>query len=246
MSKKRSGVASSPGNGKTKKAKTAIGALDTFFTSPSKKSSDLSGASTSKVLHDSPPASQSKGRGLFPDEPIILDDDDDLYEDREVPPVTVADGDSPFAETDTGAIKLPMSASGSGSKTNTFQSRNKIEAQPSSEPRDAFPDLTVDPLVFQVPLPWTAQAAPYSFLSRVLAMLSQTRSRILMLNILTNALRMLILHDANSIVPSMYMISNSLAPPYVPVELGLGPMIIIKALQAVSGLSAAALRKVRA
>ncbi|KAF8331870.1 DNA ligase [Cantharellus anzutake] len=107
-----------------------------------------------------------------------------------------------------------------------------------------MPDLSLDPLLFQIPLhPWITKTAPYAFLSHVLVLLSQTKSRTLILNTLTNALRVLIVHDSDSIIPSMYMISNTLAPPYIPIELGLGPAVISRALQAVSGLSAAALRK---
>jgi DNA ligase-1 len=78
----------------------------------------------------------------------------------------------------------------------------------------------------------------------VLHQLSQTKSRILLVNTLTNALRLFIAHDPASIIPSLYIISNSLAPSYIPVELGLGPSVLSKALQSVSGLKSAALRKV--
>src|SRR5258707_4015975 len=236
MSKKRPGVTSTSRNDQTKKLKTAKGTLDSFFSSPNKSKSEPSRSSTSP---------RSRGKGLFRDDPLILDDDDDIH-DTEAPPAVVIGDDTPFAKVDTGDAKRLVSASGSGSKI-SFPSLSAVESHSSlsGEPPGAFPDLGVDPLEFQVPShPWTAKTAPYSFLSHVLEMLSQTRSLSLMLNTLTNALRVLILHDTNSIVPSMYMISNSLAPSYVPAELGLGPMIITKALQAVSGLSGAALRKV--
>ena len=225
MSKKRPGVTSTSRNDQTKKLKTAKGTLDSFFSSPNKSKSEPSRSSTSP---------RSRGKGLFRDDPLILDDDDDIH-DTEAPPAVVIGDDTPFAKVDTGDAKRLVSASGSGSKI-SFPSLSAVESHSSlsGEPPGAFPDLGVDPLEFQVPShPWTAKTAPYSFLSHVLEMLSQTRSRILMLNTLTNALRVLILHD-----------TNSLAPSYVSAELGLGPMIITKALQAVSGLSGAALRKV--
>ena len=49
--------------------------------------------------------------------------------------------------------------------------------------------------------------------------------------------------DPPSLLPALYLLSNSLAPPYIPIELGLGPSIISKAIQQVSGLSAAALKR---
>ena len=56
-------------------------------------------------------------------------------------------------------------------------------------------------------------------------------------------LRVLLRHDSQSVLPALYLMSNSLTPPYLPLELGLGPSIISKAVQHVSGLSSAALRK---
>ncbi|KAH9986545.1 ATP-dependent DNA ligase [Russula compacta] len=89
----------------------------------------------------------------------------------------------------------------------------------------------------------TNQQAPYSFLVHALCALSATRSRIAILNILTNALRALGRYHPPSLLPSLYLLSTSLAPPYVPVELGLGPSIISKAIQHVSGITPAALKR---
>lgn len=94
------------------------------------------------------------------------------------------------------------------------------------------------------PCPWHAiSSAPYSFLAHTLASLSETRSRIAILNILTNSLRILSQYDPPSLLPSIYLLSNSLSPPYDPLELNLGPSIISRAIQNVSGLTPAALKK---
>lgn len=76
-----------------------------------------------------------------------------------------------------------------------------------------------------------------------LSTLSNTRSRITIINTLTNYLRCIISRHPSSLVPSLYLVTNSLAPSYLAVELGLGPSVITKALRQVSGLSAAALSK---
>ncbi|RDB24765.1 DNA ligase 3 [Hypsizygus marmoreus] len=107
-----------------------------------------------------------------------------------------------------------------------------------------YDDLTLDPVVYDTIIrPWPSATLPYSFLAHTLATLAQTRSRILIQNTLTNSLRTIILHDSASLLPALYLLSNTLAPPYSPVELGLGPSIISRAIQHVSGLSAHALKK---
>ncbi|KAI0775738.1 ATP-dependent DNA ligase [Trametes elegans] len=84
---------------------------------------------------------------------------------------------------------------------------------------------------------------PYSFLAHTLATLSGTRSRIAKLDTLTNALRTICRQNPPSLLPALYLLSNNLSPPYSPIELGLGPSIISKAIQHVSGLSSAALKR---
>lgn len=91
--------------------------------------------------------------------------------------------------------------------------------------------------------PWPTASAPYSFLAHALATLSATRSRIAILNTLTNTFRTIIRHHPASLRASLYLLSNSLSPPYSPTELGLGPTIISKAIQDVSGLTPAALKR---
>jgi DNA ligase-1 len=109
-----------------------------------------------------------------------------------------------------------------------------------------YDSLSQDPLLLNVDVcPWRpANApAPYSFLAHALDELSRTRSRIAILNILTNALCIIIQHDPDAILSAMYLLSNSLSPPYLPIELGLGGSIITKAIQHVSGLTGPALRR---
>ncbi|KAG6920279.1 hypothetical protein DXG01_005048 [Tephrocybe rancida] len=54
---------------------------------------------------------------------------------------------------------------------------------------------------------------------------------------------MIIRYDPTSLLPAMYLLSNTLAPPYSSLELGLGPSIISRSIQHVSGLTPSALKR---
>lgn len=109
---------------------------------------------------------------------------------------------------------------------------------PAYSPLD-LDSITYDPASQSLP----ASSVPYSFLTHAFVTLSQTRSRIQIVNILTNTLRTIIRHHPQSLLPSLYLLSNLLAPAYNSVELGLGPSIISRAIRNISGLSAAALKR---
>lgn len=117
--------------------------------------------------------------------------------------------------------------------------KNDITPLPNYQP------LGVDPCVYDVQeSPWPAnEPAPYSFLVHALATLSGTRSRTIILNTLTNTLRTLLNWHRPSLLPSLYLLSNCLSPPYSPVELGIGSSVISKAIQHISGLTSSALRR---
>ncbi|KAF9454008.1 ATP-dependent DNA ligase [Macrolepiota fuliginosa MF-IS2] len=107
-----------------------------------------------------------------------------------------------------------------------------------------FISLDVDPVYYRAEeQPWLGNGAPYAFLAYALSTLSQTRSRITILNTLTNCLCTIISKHTESLLPSLYLLSNTLAPPYVNIELGLGPSIISRSIQNVSGITPATLRR---
>ncbi|KAL1939770.1 hypothetical protein VTO73DRAFT_9470 [Trametes versicolor] len=116
-------------------------------------------------------------------------------------------------------------------------------AKPSAMP--SYNPLDVDSPSYRLDCAaWPPNApVPYSFLTHALATLSGTRSRIAKLDTLTNALRTISHQHPPSLLPALYLLSNTLSPPYSPIELGLGPSIISKAIQHVSGLSSAALKR---
>ncbi|KAH8828249.1 DNA ligase [Flagelloscypha sp. PMI_526] len=109
----------------------------------------------------------------------------------------------------------------------------------------AFPLLSTDPAQFDVLSIGVApnRPIPYSFLTHTLLSLSNTRSRTAILNILVNTFRAIILLDSTSLLHSIYLLTNTLGPSYNGIELGIGGSLLSAAIQSVSGLSPASLRK---
>lgn len=107
-----------------------------------------------------------------------------------------------------------------------------------------FSPLDVDPALYKPESqPASSGKAPYALLTLAFVALSQTKSRITILNILTNVLRTIILKYPSSLLPGVYLLSNSLTPQFLSVELGLGSSVISRSIQQISGLSSVALRK---
>lgn len=165
--------------------------------------------------------------------------------------ISGASGKIPVSNAGT-VVGEPDDGNGASSKALLVQTpdkqadRNPFEkGLPSSTQIPSYPELSVDPLRFDVEKrPWPPSArAPYSFLAHALNSVSSTRSRILILNVLTNTLRSIIKHDHASLVHALYLLSNTLSPPYVSAELSLGPSIISRAIQHVSGLTPVALKR---
>jgi DNA ligase N terminus len=231
MSSKKRSAPSTPTSAKSKKLKASGTTLDAFFKSPRSLGS--------KIEDTSGPGTVSGGSR---DQPFVVEDEDG--------PIRLA---TPVATNNSSVLHQTNLAPGSMTPSRTrnttpafaFGSPSKFPSSGDETPPE-YPDLGADPLLFSTgSCPWpSSKPAPYSFLAHVLHQLSQTKSRILLLNILTNALRFFIAHDTASITPSLYITSNSLAPSYVPTELGLGPSVLSKALQSVSGLKSSALRTV--
>ncbi|EMD00004.1 hypothetical protein BAUCODRAFT_63974 [Baudoinia panamericana UAMH 10762] len=69
-----------------------------------------------------------------------------------------------------------------------------------------------------------------------------TQSRIKIVDTLVNLLRTIIEGDPESLLPAVWLATNSIAPPYIDIELGLGGSAISKALKKVCGLDNAALK----
>ncbi|KAE9411237.1 ATP-dependent DNA ligase [Gymnopus androsaceus JB14] len=121
----------------------------------------------------------------------------------------------------------------------------QTQHEPGETSAPQYTSLAVDPISFD---PQTAYVPHsngilYSFLAHALSTVSGTRSRIAILDTLTNYFRTVIVHHPQSLLPSLYLLSNTLSPPYSVLELNIGPSIISHAIQQVSGLSSASLKK---
>ncbi|KIJ67942.1 hypothetical protein HYDPIDRAFT_25397 [Hydnomerulius pinastri MD-312] len=179
--------------------------------------------------------------------PIELDSDDHIAEANGNPQGDLAGGpsgltpDVPFgASSGQRGIPLPIK-----NKNGVLKFGASVLDTKDESPLVDYSPVTVDPLIYPVSnLPWPALSpAPYAFLVNTLVALSETRSRIAIVNALTNTLRCFLLHHPASLLPALYLLSNSLSPPYSPVELGIGGSVISKAVQQISGLTPAALRR---
>ncbi|KAK7202946.1 putative DNA ligase I [Myxozyma melibiosi] len=87
-----------------------------------------------------------------------------------------------------------------------------------------------------------SKSSPYALLSRLFVQLTSTRSRLKILNILTNYLRLLLALDKDSLLPSIWLCTNSLGPQYDSPDLGIGWSLVTKCLRNVSGISPASLK----
>ncbi|KOS17936.1 DNA ligase 3 [Escovopsis weberi] len=102
------------------------------------------------------------------------------------------------------------------------------------------PPLTFDPskYVAQLRENWASESgdASYALLVRCFVLVSATTSRIKIVDTLVNCLRVLIESDPSSLLPAVWLATNSISPSYISLELGLGGSAISKALRQVCGL----------
>ncbi|KAI1659495.1 ATP-dependent DNA ligase [Daldinia decipiens] len=106
-------------------------------------------------------------------------------------------------------------------------------------PFDESP-LTFDPSKYipQLQEHWASDGgnASYALLTRCFVLINSTSSRIKIVDTLVNCLRVLIEGDSESLLPAVWLSTNSISPPYISLELGLGGSAISKALKNVCGL----------
>ncbi|KAH8174794.1 ATP dependent DNA ligase domain-containing protein [Sarocladium implicatum] len=133
-------------------------------------------------------------------------------------------------------------------KTLTLQSAgNSDDTTTSGIPLDETP-LTFDPAryVAELKTHWASEGgdASYALLTRCFVLASATNSRIKIVDTMTNCLRLLIEGDPSSLLPAVWLATNSISPPYISLELGLGGSAISKALRQVCGLDNRALKSI--
>jgi DNA ligase 1 len=112
-------------------------------------------------------------------------------------------------------------------------------------PFDQSP-LTFDPSQYipELQKHWAADGgdASYALLTRCFVLVNSTQSRIKIVDTLVNCLRTLIEGDPDSLLPAVWLTTNSISPPYIDLELGLGGSAISKGLKKVCGLDSAGLK----
>ncbi|PGG99775.1 DNA ligase 1 [Blastomyces parvus] len=119
-------------------------------------------------------------------------------------------------------------------------SSNDEDTISQSIPFDQSP-LTFDPsdYIDRLLTHWEVDGghAPYAILTRAFVLVNNTQSRNKIVDSLVNFLRVIIEADPNSLAPAVWLATNAIAPPYVPLELGLGGSAISKALKNAYGLN---------
>ncbi|KAL6870319.1 ATP-dependent DNA ligase [Trichoderma novae-zelandiae] len=133
-------------------------------------------------------------------------------------------------------------------KTLSLQSTGMVDdAVTNSIPLDESP-LTFEPskYVKQLQEGWASEKgdATYALLTRCFVLVSATTSRIKIVDTLVNCLRILIEGDPSSLLPAVWLATNSISPPYISMELGLGGSAISKALRRVCGLDNRSLKAI--
>lgn len=84
--------------------------------------------------------------------------------------------------------------------------------------------------------------ASYAFLTQAFILVNSTTKRIKIVDTLVNLLRIFIEGAPDSLLPAVWLATNSFAPPYEPAELGLGGSVISKAFKNIYGLNAQGLK----
>ena len=142
----------------------------------------------------------------------------------------------------------PTNNSHTAKKDNTLalQSATSAEGNVSTSiPFDENP-LTYDPSKYLPDLKkhWASEGgdASYGLLTRCFILINSTQSRIKIVDTLVNFLRTIIESNPGSLLPTVWLATNSISPPYISLELGLGGSAISKALKKVCGLDNSSLK----
>ncbi|PPQ99454.1 hypothetical protein CVT24_005261 [Panaeolus cyanescens] len=239
MSKKRTAT-ETPTKNKRMKIHKNQALLDTFFTSPAASKSVKSSPKPTFIQgssKDALPHLQSNGPTLQNSSNnqtnyIEVSDDEEDVQIAGPSALSTEASDSPSKSEVVAPPQVPK----------MFLGNNSLQSEyPKTK---HFMQLEVDPAYYDPNCQaFPAGKIPFSFLTHAFVGLSNTRSRIAIINILTNTLRTIIVKSPSSLLSSVYLLSNSLRPQFIPAELGVGSSILSRSLQQISGLTPAALRR---
>lgn len=83
---------------------------------------------------------------------------------------------------------------------------------------------------------------PYQALAQTLYCMEKTTKRLELLAIVANYFRSLIALSPGDLVPSIFLLTNKVAPDYESIELGIGDTVLFKALAEATGCTVAKLK----
>ena len=155
----------------------------------------------------------------------------------------VSESQSPRKQTPGDAENPMLSPSKEGRTKGVLSLQTSTTSEETislSIPFDQSP-VTFDPSMYIGKLQehWSNENgnASYALLTRGFVLVNSTQSRIKIVDTLVNLLRVIIEADPESLTPAVWLATNAIAPPYVPLELGLGGSAISKSLKKVYGLN---------
>ena len=166
----------------------------------------------------------------------VIDDQDDEEEDKKQEvDVTMETKQQDLVITKTEEEKQQNSKQVS----NTSATQTKTSTLLPLAPKDTV--LSDEMLLQQIPeasWPPENKNLPYLFLCQALKQIEETTKRLQIQGILTNRLRQVLLRNPADLYPLIYLASNSVAPAYECVELGIGDSLLIKAIGEATGTNA--------
>lgn len=211
------------------------------------------GSETSSVLHNKgiPIKPETAGKS---NDTQVFGDETSLVDEKHVGVTSDGNATMPLHSTSSHSLMSTPIASVSTNPVDP-RAQQTIAIQIQIPPLEPFPNLTLNPFLFEIrPRSpeghgtsacsyWTrGTPAPYSLLVHALVSLAATKSRIAILSILTNLLRILIVYDSESVLPALYLLSNSLGAAWEGIELGVGGSIISKILQTTTSITSTTIR----
>ncbi|KAI9652426.1 MAG: hypothetical protein M1829_001655 [Trizodia sp. TS-e1964] len=140
-------------------------------------------------------------------------------------------------------------------KINTWK-LNTLSPQPNESSEDSLTSsipFDENPLTFKPSkyIPelrkyWEANGgqASYALLTHCFVIINGTQSRIKIVDTLVNFVRTITEGDPASLLPAVWLATNSISPAYISLELGIGGSAISKALKKVCGLDSQALKSI--
>ncbi|TVY43980.1 DNA ligase [Lachnellula occidentalis] len=149
-------------------------------------------------------------------------------------------------DSDVGSADVKPVIDAKSKNTLSLQATGSAEDTITSNiPFDEGP-LTFEPAKYIKDLQghWEAEGgnASYALLTRCFVLVNSTQSRIRIVDTLVNLLRVIIEGDPSSLLPTVWLATNAISPPYISLELGLGGSAISKALKNVCGLDSKSLK----